>query len=303
MQKNKKQETLKFFRAYSKALNFSPEIKKDGLALIQLLQKHDPLDITRFEFSFKIKQEKILPILRFLNIDAHGYSCRSPFLFINRLDSFKEIITGTGSRLPAKIYRALKEISANPMDLYFGADIFSDKYLFAFWLIFGGVNNQGQANFWPYDFKKILANFWRATSFRPPKIIKEKILNLGIDIVDNKINYKFYYLYQKNSFPLFQVLVKEIDKKINGHKYFYFVSEMYNPQGRFLNTKLFIEFLEKLDKIKTIKTILNKLAKIEQISLRPSNLVTTLKVIEGKGRISLISFEKDGTLTFYLRPN
>ena len=300
MQKNKKQETLKFFRAYSKVLNFSPEIKKDGLALIQLLQKHDPLDITRFEFSFKIKQEKILPILRFLNIDAHGYSCRSPFLFINRLNSFKEIITGTGSRLPAKIYRALKEISANPMDLYFGADIFSDKYFFAFWVIFGGVDKHGRANFWPYDFKKILANFWRVTGFYPPKIIKEKILNLGIDISSRGMTYKLYYLYEKNSFPIFQALVKEIDKKLKGHKYFYFVSEMYNPKGHFLKTKLFIEFLEDLDKIKKIKFLLNKLNGVQGINLNIPNLTKVFS--RTKSRLVLISFEKDNTLTFYMRP-
>jgi hypothetical protein len=298
-------EILNFFKRYTKSIGASNTTKKNSLMIAGALLRHDPFGKTKFEVSFKIKKHILPRRIRFLNMDGNAYSSKNKLFFLERLEIYKRIMNGkiNNSLLP-RVIQALTEISKTPMDLYFGADIENNNYLFAFWLIFGGVKKTGEVSFWNYDFDGIVKNALEKMRFKPPRFLRKDILNLGFDIDNNNVFYKLYYLLRDKTEYLspFTNLMKKINRTLPDFKYFYFFSRMYDEQGRCCKQKLFTEFLEDIypDTEKT-NELLAKVLTLNNNHIELQRLLKIIKLIDG--RISLMSFEADGTITFYIRPN
>lgn len=296
-------DLIDFFVRYLQAIAASKTTKRNTLLLLKRLIRYDPLDKTQFELSFKINKNSILRSARFLNIDANVYSCKSTLSYLARLRLFKEIMGEKVKRpLASKALKALEAAQNNPMDLYFGVDIDSNNYLFAFWLVFGGIKRSGTASFWNYDFSGIIDKLLFNLGFKKPTSLRERILNFGIDI-SNKLFYKLYFLLDnKNDYPAnFQRIIKDIDTELCNFKYFYFYSQMYNKEGQCIKEKLFIEFLEDiLPSTDKMNELLRKIIFLTDVNVRYEMLHEVINRIYG--RISLISFEQSKVATFYLRP-
>lgn len=295
---------IKFFNGYTESLGVSAITQKNTLKIIRALHRYDPWNKTKFEVSFKVRNHTIAEIARFLSMDVGVYSCRSQLSFLARLEIYRNIIEGklVNPRLPCLI-QALAETSKTPMDLYFGADIENNRFLFAFWLIYGGIKRSGKVSFCPFNFNEIIEKVLGKIEFEPPlKSLKNTVINLGFDIDNKDIFYKFYYLLRKDSeYPAsFDGLIKRIDKTFVGFSYFSFFSQMYNDKGRCCREKLFIEFLEDIspDSTKNIG-LLAKACEMNNNYFELERLERVVKLING--RISLISFEDGGELTFYIR--
>ncbi len=239
-------------------------------------------------------------------MDADAYSCKNKFLFLKRLGLYTSLMNKKASNpfLPGLI-DAFSEISDTPMDLYFGADIHNDSYIFAFWLIFGGVKRNGAASFWHYNFKGIVNKFLARVGLKKTTLLKNNILNFGIDIDERQIFYKLYYLLTEKSNEikslLFSRLIKDIDKKFSNFRYFYFFSQMFDKNAQCVKNKLFVEFLEDITlRSCKINELTSKAGEICGDRLDERVLSHTIKSIGG--RVSLISFENNGSATFYIRP-
>ncbi|MCK4521735.1 MAG: radical SAM protein [Nanoarchaeota archaeon] len=300
---NKIPTQSQFFSKYLNAVPVSEKSHENAIELLNILTHFDPYNLTKFEFSFKVKDGEINKDVRFLNIDADAYSCRNSKFFLKRVQLFEKILERKCINKDfKKVVSALKRMSNTPMDLYFGADIQDESYLFGFWLIFGGVK-PGKISFWPYNFDRIIDSSLRAIGLKKHKLLKKEILNLGFDIGKDSLRYKVYYLCREKVLQnhTFTGLMKEINENLDDFKYFYFFSEMYDEEGRLVKEKLFVEFLEdvKNDDEKAIKKILERLLKIKGLNFNLKELNSAL--FKCGGRISLISFEQDKTLTFYIR--
>lgn len=295
-----------FFNNFMNAVGCSRETKKNGLWLVDTLIKNDPKDLTKFEASFKIKNGKIPRELRFLNFDANAYSSHGTDNFLKRLNLFREIMEeGTKNKQKELLFEALEDSSITPVDLYFGADIKDKNYLFAFWLIFGGVKKDGSVEFCPYNTNKIIKKILKKIGARTPKL-KSDILNFGLDIDNKDLFFKIYWLHNFSKDAVltdetFAPKIKEIRKSLAGWRYFTFISKKYNLEGKCQYKKLFTEFLDPID------TRYEKLEGFLKIILRladsKSDCQRLLKIIKSTGgKIALVSFELDDTLTFYIRP-
>ena len=292
-----------FFRDTLSAIGTSEATKKNAMEIIRNLHHHDPHNLTKFEFSFKIKEGKITDYARYLNMDPDGYSCRGPEMFTKRLKLFREIVSNKGFQ-NNRVFSALEELKRSPMDLYFGFDVKDDDFLFSFWLIFGGVKRSGEVNFWPYDFNKIIHGFFNTVDARLPRIRESDVMNLGLDIGMGTEAYKLYYLCRDRFVPdcSFSGLMKQINKNLKGLEYFYFFSEMYDRDATLTKEKIFLEFLEDMKNGESnTENMIRSLSAIPGLNLDVPGLSTVLSACGG--RISLISFEADGTLTFYIRPD
>lgn len=302
---SKKQSVAKFFKNFAEALRVSSTTKKNFFLILEPLLKSDPARLTQYEVSFKIFDTQIIPKVRFLNIDADTCSCKSQQNFLNKVELFDRVLKGRSANqsIPA-ILESLREISLWPMDLYLGSDIKDNNFVFAFWLIFGGVKRGSAPVFWPYDFKKIMNIFFRNLKLKPPKFLKNKILNFGLDIEKRDVKYKIYYLCpgKKITRAGFNKIADALNRELKNFKYFYFFSEMYNKDGKLIKKKLFLEFLEDICNTNEDLSldILERLLAIKLIKFNKNKIQKILAKIGG--RLSLISLEKNGTLTFYLRP-
>lgn len=296
---------LHFFENYTDAIGASKVTQRNTLAIIKNLVRGDPFEKTKFELSFKLKNDTISNRVRFLNIDGGIYSCKSQQFFLARLEIYKEIMKNKidNSLLP-DVIQALTSISKTPMDLYFGADIKDDVFLFAFWLIFGGVKRTGEVNFWPYNFNEIVNNALTKIKFKKSMFLINDILNFGLDIDNKDVFYKLYYLLRdKESSPAsFGNLIKRINRILSDFRFFYFFSRMYNKEGKCIKKKLFIEFLEDIyPNSRKINELLGKVLEINHSRFELPKLFRIIKSING--RLSLISFEPYRVLTFYIRPD
>ena len=287
-------------------MNCSEETKKNGLWLVETLLKNDPENLTKFEASFKIKNGKIPNELRFLNFDASAYSSSSTAGFLKRLNLFHQIMKEKiGETKAEKVFRALKEVAATPVDLYFGVDVKDENFLFAFWLIFGGVQKDGGIEFCPYDTNKIIKKILNKIGARLPKL-KSDILNFGLDINDKDLFFKIYWLHNFSKDGMladetFASKIKKIRNSFTDYRYFTFISEKYNLEGRCQYKKLFTEFLDPISaQHEKLEDFLKTILKLANSNFNSQKLLKIIKSING--RIALVSFEKDDTLTFYIRP-
>lgn len=279
------------------------ETRKEASSLMGRLIEDDPLGKTQFEVSFKVADNLIPSQARFLNMDSNAYSCKNKLFFLERVELYKRIMAGkTRNPLFPGLMRALGGISQTPMDLYFGADVSRRNLLFAFWLIFGGVKRSGEISFWPYDFERIVKDTLGKIRFKGPGRIGEDILNFGFDIDDKNVFYKIYFLCREKVLPKshFTDLMKRINRNFLNFKYFYFISQMYDKNGKCIKEKLFTEFLESIyPGSKRQEELLAQVIRISKSRIGAKRLFEIVRSIGG--RLSLISFENNGTLTFYIR--
>lgn len=295
---------LQFVEKYNKGIGASRLTRQKTLSLARRLIREDPFGKLKFEVSFKISGNRILNQARLLNMDADSYSCKSPIFFLDRLEIYRSIMKSRiKNRYLPDITKAIACISKTPMNLYFGADIDGGNFIFAFWIIFGGIKRSGEASFWNYDFEEITGNTLEKAGFKPPLFLKNNILNLGFDIGKRDIFYKLYYLLddRERDLPGFTGIIRKISGKLENFKYFSYFSKMYDKQGECRKEKLFVEFLEDIypDDARA-QGLLAKVLEIGNSSFSPCKLSEINKMTGA--RISLISFETNGTLTFYLRP-
>ena len=298
-------EITKFFKNYTKALNFPSKTAENTIAIVKALAREDYQQKIEWEISLKLKKNKIIKTARFLSMDGRAYSYRSERLFLERLEIYNKIMNKKiNKNSKDKIIACLLEFSKTPMDLYFGADIKNNNYLFSFWLIFGGVKSPTDISFWSYDFNKLIEKSLKTINFKKPKKIRKDILNFGVDVDNQNIFYKIYYLSRKKMIlnNVFTNLMNQINKNLIDYDYFYFFSELYDKNGKRLKKKAFIEFFDKLYVNKqNFSEFLEKILKIVKSDYKLSKLTKIFQTIGG--RISLISFELDNTLTFYIRPD
>lgn len=274
------------------------------------LCKIDPLKLTEFELSFKVRN-KILNKneLRILNLDSKAYSYRDQKAYLLRLLEYKKIIWNkTKNPIKGKVFSALGSVYFQPMDLYVGADVRNDRHLFAFWLILGGVKPSGKINFIKNP-KKVLSSIFRALEIKPLyKINPKSILNFGFDISDKESFYKIYYILDKKNTAHISQKEKDTINKISdflgrGYRYWFFVSERYKigatqiiPQRK----KIYLEFLDAM-KTNDEKTydVIGGIFNIVGCLFSKSKIKNMLNILEGK--VVILAFEEDGTVTFYIR--
>ena len=298
-------EITNFFKNYIKALNIPLKTAKNTITIVKALASEDEQQKTKWEVSLKLKKDKIIKTTRFLSMDGQAYSYKSEKLFLERLEIYNKIMDKKiNKNFKDKIIACLLEFSKTPMDLYFGADIKNNAYLFSFWLIFGGVKSPTDISFWSYDFNKLIEKSLKTINFKKPKKIRKDILNFGFDVNNKNIFYKIYYLSRKKIIlnNVFTNLMSQINKNLINYNYFYFFSELYNKNGNCLKKKAFIEFFDKLyvDR-QDFPEFLEKILKIVKSNYKLSKLTKIFQATGG--RISLISFELDNTITFYVRPD
>jgi hypothetical protein len=291
--------------ALGQALRCGAGAPRRAAEIVDHLIDYDPLGLTGFEFSFKVKDKRAAPLLRFLSLDADAYSCRNEALYRTRLAAYESIMrdASLSARWP-DVRAALCSVAATPVDLYFGADVSErGQAMYGFWLIFGGVKRDGVPRFCGHDVGALIDGCLKAGGFRKPPRLRPDILNLGFDVLRDDALYKVYYLCRE---PLiagrsFSAIMRELSKKLVGFRYFHFYSETYDRDGRKVKEKLFVEFLEDIagDTPRT-RQLIEALNRVDGLNVDAGLWRRILS--QSKSRISLISFEADGTLTVYVRP-
>jgi len=272
--------------------------------------RFDPLKKTQFELSFKVREDILnRGEIRLLNLDINTYSCRSQELYLLRLAAYKKIIySRTHNPQKEKIFSILESISNMPLDLYAGADIQDDNFLFAFWLILGGVKKDGTISYAKHA-GKIFDKVFSAIGIKPRFAVRSRdILNIGFDIGGKDIFYKIYYFLNKNTQQFVSEKELEKTKKISaflgsGKRHWFFISERYKIKKsaeKSIRKKIYLEFLD--DILTKDKQTLDLLAGIFKIIGCPYGAADLKKFLGAlDARIAIIAFESDGTVTFYIR--
>lgn len=304
------QKIFNNIRNFSQVFCSSRLTRKNVELFFNELIKFDPLDKTQFELSFKVREDILnRGEIRLLNLDSNAYSCRNQELYLLRLASYEMIMKDrVFNPQKEKILSILESISNMPLDLYAGVDIQDSNFLFAFWLILGGVKKDGSISYAKHA-KKIFNKVFNSIGVRPQFVVRPKdILNLGFDIDRNDAFYKIYYFLNKNTQHL--VSKQELDKtkRISvflgpNRRHWFFISERYKigiSAKKLIRKKVYLEFL---DIVHTKdKQTFDLLAEIFKIIGCPYNAMD-LKLFLGAldARIVIIAFETDGTVTFYIR--
>lgn len=295
---------------FTGAFNASEATVVNLLAFFRQITSEDEEERTEFELSFKVRDEIVHKgEIRLLNIDAEGYSYKSQTDFLKRLLLYKKIMWHkTSCPQKKRIFTALQEVAKTPLDLYGGADIFEKDFLFAFWLILGGVEKNGRVKF-AKNADLILKNTFSSLGIMPAyKVDSGDVLNIGFDLDQKKAFYKIYYILNKETEKFInrreKAIVDSLEEMLGKSiRHWFFVSERYiigenkRPPGR---KKIYLEFL---DPILTADDgtydLLEKIFKLIGCPYGMVQLRKTMGVLDG--RIIIIAFEEDGTVTFYIR--
>lgn len=295
---------------FSKIFCASKVTQENASSFLQELIRFDPLHRTEFELSFKVR-DAILNQgeIRLLNLDINTYSNSSEKLFLMRLKAFERIMEKRCKNpLKEKIISAIRSISETPLDIYIGADIKEHSFLFAFWLILGGVKKDGSVNF-TTGANDIVAKIFSTLDIDRAFSVDEKdILNIGFDIDEKEIYYKIYYFLNARTEKLIEKSALGKTKIISSflgdrYKHWFFVSERFfiDKSIKKLQRKKF--YLEFLDVVHTRNNetyeILEGIFRIIGCPFAISDLKKYLEVLDA--RIVIIAFENDGTVTFYIR--
>jgi hypothetical protein len=266
----------------------------------------DPFGLTQFELSFKVNKDIEKGKLRILNLDGEAYSYASKESYLKRLNEYYSLVKKHNSNpFLVKLFHSLKSIANNPLDVYIGADIERNKHLFAFWLIFGGVQKNGKINF-NRDCNRMMGQIFDNLKIKPNFKITKDILNLGFDIDDKSFFYKIYYFLNKDNHKFLSKNEKSKISRITDflgdkYRYWFFISERFKIGKKELNRKkIYLEFLDdiKMEDDKTFDLI-RDLFKIINCKYNIERLKSILKNINGK--VVIFAFENNGTVTFYLR--
>jgi hypothetical protein len=271
--------------------------------ILKALDIIDSKKKTFYEYSFKILGKNLDHSIRFLNMDCYGYAWKDQTSFRKRVNLLNQILEKYCRNVKYRdAMKALESLSSRPMDLYFGFDVTSHEIIFAYWLIIGGVSKSGKISFVSYDKKDVFNRILSAINAKPPRIIDRPILNIGVDITDDDLYYKVYYLCEEKELKGFSFsdIMPQINSAFLGRRFFYFFSEMYDVEGNLIKDKLFIEFLEDISNDEAgIEYICHSISRINKLDIDTSILKNVLSNCGGK--VCLISFEEGNTLTFYVR--
>ncbi len=312
MQKNHRThlKTEKNLIKFAKKTNVSEKAKNNLLWFFREIIADDSLEKTEFELSFKVKRDILNKgEIRLLNIDAGSYAYSNEANFLKRLLLYKKIVWNkTSCEKKKEIFSALESIAKTPLDLYGGADIDEDTISFAFWLILGGVEKSGKIKFIK-NADVVLGKIFKALQIPPAfEVDAGDVLNVGFDLENKAAFYKIYYILNKKTEKFINKkqrdIVASLGVRLNGlMKHWFFVSERYiidetsDTLGR---KKIYLEFLEPvLTSKKTTYKLLEDIFKIVGCPCEMKSLWEYISVLEGK--IVIIAFEKDGTVTFYIR--
>ncbi|MBM3245849.1 MAG: hypothetical protein FJZ13_00765 [Candidatus Omnitrophica bacterium] len=289
-------------RNFLDAIEASATTRKAALELAERLVDNDPYKLTEFEVSFKLKGDRLIEGARFLHFDYNLYSCVNPYLFKKRVGLFKDIVTGkVSNKSVAGVFDYLDGISKTPVDLYFGCDVNGKQYLFAFWLILAGVNSKKEISVNPNAraiFKKAVLDLGLKINMS-----RKQILNIGFDLGTKEAFLKTYYFYNDSLIlnKRFAAILESAKKLFDGYQYFVFLSDKFNHKSQNVFQKLYFEFLDNASvSNKESAKMLNLILKV---CGSPFDARRLRSIISGTGgRISIIAFGSDSSLTFYIRP-
>ena len=305
---------LDFFKGYFKIIGASGLTRKRTLSLISLLRNCDPYHKTKFEASFKLSKSKACPCARITNLDVAGYARISNKLFALRLNIYKEIIKRFGPvRNIECIFTALAVFLDNPLDIYFGADIQDKLAIFNIWLKFGNMRKNGDIQIFT-DGHKIVKQLLKAIGFsmppymanpklRPPEIRGGELFFAGLDLENKGLLFKLYYIIKKKDIvsARFASIIKYLDSNLSQLRYKCAYVYTFNRRGDCVKEKLCLEFQESIyfrkENLKRIFPLFSAIIDYKPESLM--KLFETADMPDGV-RLSIISFELDGTPTFYL---
>lgn len=303
-------KTKKNIFKFAKQMGASASTKKNLQWFFENISSSDKLKKTEFELSFKVK-DNILNKgeVRLLNIDAGVYSYNNSLSFLERLLFYKKLIWHKNEcRRKKDVFKALELAAQTPVDLYGGADFFKEKISFAFWLILGGVEKSGKIKFIK-DSDVLMKNIFSALRIKPSFAVDPSdVLNIGFDLEERDSFYKIYYILNEKTEKFInkneQDVVGQLTRFLDGKaRHWFFVSERYKIGDENVDPgrkKIYLEFL---DPIYTYKdesyVMLEEIFKIIGCPCNKSLLEKYLGSIEGK--VIIIAFEDDGTVTFYVR--
>lgn len=300
----------KNLRRFARKVGASEDTMRNLFWFYEQIVAGDILGKTEFELSFKVRDEFLHKgEMRLLNIDAEGYSYKDEVSFLKRLLFYKKIMwSRTLCEKKRQIFSALETVAKTPLDLYGGCDIFGNKFLFAFWLILGGVEQTGKISFIK-NADKVLKRLFDALEITPLyEVDAGDILNVGFDLEKKDAFYKIYYILNKKTERFINDREKGVTVKLgkllgNSIKHWFFVSERYkigkaskNPGRR----KIYLEFLQPVftAEDKTYE-LMAKIFDIVGCPFEISQLKKYMSILDA--RIVIIAFEEDGTVTFYIR--
>lgn len=286
---------------YLKAVKCSRLTIDRANAIIRDIVANDPYGLSEFEVSFKVTGSVVGNECRVLSFDNNLYASLNPYIFLERLKIFQGLIK---KRLPAKrlkeAMRALGAAAGEHPDLYFGFDARGSEYLFAFWLILGGVKPDGSVKIKPAA-RKILGDALDILGLKL-KLPKMDILNIGLDISKDELFFKVYYLLGKSLLiePYFKSLIACAALILKDYEYCTFFSERFDLSGKMIFKKLYFEFLQNVSfDDKNLPEFITSLSALGGLTADRDKVLKIIKDIGG--RISIIAFGSDNSVTFYIR--
>jgi hypothetical protein len=295
---------------FSDSIGVSKRTKRNLFRFFDEIAEDDRSGKTQFELSFKVRDDILRRgEVRLLNIDAESYSYRSEAEFLRRLLLYKRIMWNrTSCERKGAIFSALEAVAKTPLDLYGGADISGDDFLFAFWLIFGGVEKTGEIRF-IRNADAVLGNLFSALGVSPSfKVDPKDVLNVGFDLDDVFAYYKIYYILNEETKRFIDEREKEVVRRLSeelhgAQKHWFFVSERYIMDGKPHSPgrrKLYLEFLEPV-RTGDVATyaLMGRIFRIVGCPYDPERLRQDMSVMDAK--VTIVAFEDDGTVTFYVR--
>lgn len=300
-------EVVKSINTFCQSLKLSKTTKKNLNSFVEDIFEIDSLGLTQFELSFKFDGSiKDDGKMRLLNLDSKAYSYRNQPAYLKRLDSYFDIFKKNNfNKQLDNLHEALKSVSSDPMDVYIGADIENEEYLFAVWLILGGALKNGKINL-KKNSVSIIDKIFKKLGFRPDFEINHNILNIGFDIDDYELYYKIYYFLNKDNYHQMTDREREIVGGLikllkNEHKYWFFASERYKKgDSGAKRKKLYLEFLNDLYlNEKNTLALIEQILDIMKCGYDKKTLGNIFKGV--KGRLIILAVEDDGVVTFYIR--
>lgn len=289
------------------ACETSAQTKTNVLGFLDFLCEIDPQHLTQFELSFKLKQDfQNIHCVRLLNLDSKAYSYKNPQEYQKRLNHYFDFLgPKISNAFKQPLYQALEILVSNPLDLYFGADICEEEYLFAFWMIFGGAQKDGTIRF-DRNSNELVRRMFDSLEIKPSFEINRDIINVGFDIDQSHLFYKIYYFLTRKNYqsvsPSERKRVKDIINLLGSRPdYWFFLSERYDTaDNQLVRKKLYLEFLgDHLTTDSQTYVLLKKLFRILGCTFPIARLQQMLERLTA--RIVILAFEPEGNITFYVR--
>lgn len=272
--------------------------REKTLSIIEALAESDPAGLTKYEVSFKVQGNGLLPTMGFTNIDANAYAAKSSSLFLSRLQVYERIVAAhIKSRLCRDLTAALEEIARTPMDLYFGAEIEKGGAAFVFWLIFGGAGSDGKVKYCPYDNPKIIRTLLKNMKCSVPVALKEKAFHMCLRV--NKQGFSYEFFYEGTAERSLSGKIRELNRRLADHERYFCFSEDYIKSGSCMGKSAFVYVPHgPFTQDRGLKGFLEQLNGLGAAGAGLSGLQARLKLT--RGQLTLLRWDGSGALTLYL---